>query len=347
MKSILSSSSLSLLFFLISIPAANAAGSLLRVTCEGADIGAEVSINGTFKGECPVDIQILEGQYKLRVEMKIDAMHERVFEQDIRMGDGIVKKIEAVLTTGLNAEGRRIEEQRIAAERVVATRRESEARAAAEAEAQRQAEETAKREAAEREAATQALAELAQHMVHIPGKNYELGKYEVTQDEWRGVMDNNPSYFTNCGGNCPVEQVSWNDIQKFLQKLNAKTGKQYRLPTEAEWQYACFGGQGGLFSEPEYCGGNDLNTVGWYSENSGNATHPVGQKQANGYGLYDMSGNVWEWMENCYDNSCGERALRGGSWFSNPNFARAAFRNNKTPARQLHNYGFRVARTLP
>ena len=179
-------------------------------------------------------------------------------------------------------------------------------------------------------------------MVRIPGRNYEMGKYAVTQKEWRDVMGNNPSAFSNCGDNCPVEQVSWDDIHIFLQKLNAKTGRQYRLPNETEWEYACYGG-----STSEYCGSNDINAVAWYKENSNSTTHPVGQKQANGYGLYDMSGNVWQWMENKYDNEHDWRALRGGSWGYEPQLVRAAFRNWLDAAVRGNYLGFRLARTLP
>lgn len=179
-------------------------------------------------------------------------------------------------------------------------------------------------------------------MVHIPGKNYELGKYEVTQGQWRAVMGNDPSKFTNCGDTCPVEQVSWNDIQEFLQKLNAKTGRQYRLPSKAEWEYACYGG-----SQTEYCGGNDINAVAWYEENSNSTTHPVGQKQANGYGLYDMSGNVAEWMENKASNEHDLRYLLGGAWYTSPRSARAANNFGFEPTLRSRGLGFRLARTLP
>lgn len=179
-------------------------------------------------------------------------------------------------------------------------------------------------------------------MVRIPGKNYEIGKYEVTQGEWRAVMGNNPSQFSNCGDTCPVEQVSWNDVQEFIQKLNAKTGRQYRLPTEAEWEYACYGG-----SQAEYCGGNNIDSVAWYDGNSGNTTHSAGQKQANGYGLYDMSGNVWEWMSDCYNGNCEERVLRGGSWGNVPGYARAADRSRGSMVYRYDYEGFRLARTLP
>lgn len=184
-------------------------------------------------------------------------------------------------------------------------------------------------------------APLAPAMVHIPGKNYEIGKFEVTQGEWTAVMGSNPSNFTRCGDRCPVEQVSWDDIQIFLQKINAKTGKQYRLPTEAEWEYACSGG-----SQNEYCGGNDLNTVAWTDGNSNQQTHPVGQKQANGYGLYDMTGNVWEWVNDCWQGECARRALRGGSWLNFPQLAHVVPRGRYATANR-DDIGFRLARTLP
>ena len=177
-------------------------------------------------------------------------------------------------------------------------------------------------------------------MIRIPGKNYEIGKYDVTQAEWRAVMGSNPSFFSQCGDSCPVENVSWNDVQLFIQKLNSATGKQYRLPSEAEWEYACYGG-----SQTKYCGSDDLNSVAWYNENS-TSTHPVGQKQANGYGLYDMSGNVWEWMSDYYNGNCETRVLRGGSWSFGPNFLRAAYRSIGVPLNRNNNFGFRVARTL-
>ncbi|MFA6922311.1 MAG: SUMF1/EgtB/PvdO family nonheme iron enzyme [Gallionella sp.] len=179
-------------------------------------------------------------------------------------------------------------------------------------------------------------------MVHIPGKNYELGKYEVTQYQWRAVMGNDPSKFTNCGDTCPVEQVSWNDIQEYLQKLNAKTGRQYRLPSKAEWEYACYGS-----SQTEYCGGNDINAVAWYEENSNSATHPVGQKQANGYGLYDMSGNVAEWIEDKASNEHDLRYLLGSDWYTSQRSARAVNNLGFEPTLRRSDIGFRLARTFP
>ena len=177
-------------------------------------------------------------------------------------------------------------------------------------------------------------------MVAIPGKDYEMGKTEVTQAQWRAVMGNNPSYFSSCGDDCPVEKVSWDDIQDYLKKLNQMSGGQYRLPNEDEWKHACDGG-----SSQEYCGSNNLDAVSWYDKNSGGKTRPVGQKHANGYGLYDMTGNVWEWQQDCYDGDCSERVLRGGSWSVNSGNARAANRNRISPSRRDSYDGFRVARS--
>jgi Tfp pilus assembly protein PilF len=179
-------------------------------------------------------------------------------------------------------------------------------------------------------------------MVAIPGAAFEIGKYKVTQGEWRAVMGNNLSHFNNCDVSCPAESVSWNDVQEFIQKLNARTGKQYRLPTEAEWERACYGG-----SHTDYCGGNDLDAVGWYNGNSNFETHPVGQKKANAYGLYDMTGNVWEWMSDCpVANTCSSRSIRGGSWMDAPQYQLAAYRDRGSVEFRNFFIGFRLARTL-
>ena len=131
------------------------------------------------------------------------------------------------------------------------------------------------------------------HRVTI-NRAFAIGKTEVTQGQWKAIMGNNPSKFVECGDNCPVEQVSWDDAQAFIEKLNTKTGKKYRLPSEAEWEYACRAG-----GQHEYCGGNNLDSIAWYGAlakpagNSNKTTNPVAAKQANAFGLYDMSGNVW------------------------------------------------------
>jgi formylglycine-generating enzyme required for sulfatase activity len=179
-------------------------------------------------------------------------------------------------------------------------------------------------------------------MVRIPGKNYEIGKYEVTQAQWRSVMDGNPSKFGKCGDNCPVEKVSWDDVQSYIQILNAKTGRQYRLPTEEEWEFACYGG-----IQSTYCGGNDVDKVAWTEDKGNEQTHQVGQKQANGYGLYDMSGNVMEWTNDCWEGNCSLRVFRGGSWLNSPRDARVSYRIMFITSIRNSSGGFRLARTIP
>jgi tetratricopeptide (TPR) repeat protein len=175
-------------------------------------------------------------------------------------------------------------------------------------------------------------------MVVIPaggtiGRSFAIGKTEVTQAQWTAIMGNNPSHFSgglftsNCGTDCPVEKVSCNDVKEFIQKLNAKTGKQYRLPSEAEWEYACRAGE-----QQEYCGSDSVDSVAWYYGNSGRTTHPVALKQPNAYGLYDMSGNVWEWVEDC--------VRRGGSWVSDAQITRAARRFGLEPVSVAASTGF-------
>ena len=187
-------------------------------------------------------------------------------------------------------------------------------------------------------------------------KGFALGRTEVTQGQWRAVMGNNPSRFSSCGDDCPVEQVSWDDAKTFIQRLNAKAGKSYRLPSEAEWEYACRAG-----GTHTYCGSENIDSVAWYSSNSSSKTHSVTGKQAIAWGLHDMSGNVWEWVEDCWNGSyngapsdgsawtsgdCSLRVLRGGSWDNDPQVARAADRYRFTAGNRVVNGGFRLARTL-
>lgn len=177
-------------------------------------------------------------------------------------------------------------------------------------------------------------------MVRIPRRNFEIGKCPVTQKEWRDVMGNNPSHFKDGGDACPVEQVSWYDVQEFIRKLNAMTGKQYRLPTVDEWVYACHGG-----SETGPRGRDDVNAVAWYYGNSNGTTHPVGLKQANGYGLYDMFGNVCEWMEDIQYEESDTREVRGGSWLHDQMMVRGLGHMGGAPAEARYKtIGFRLAR---
>ena len=194
-------------------------------------------------------------------------------------------------------------------------------------------------------------------------RGFYLGKYEVTQRQWESVMGSNPSRFKNCGENCPVEKVSWNDVQEFLRKLNARSGgRRYRLPTEAEWEYAARGGTTADTYAEDLTNplGNDpvLNRIAWYDENSGGRTHPVGRKAPNGWGLHDMLGNVREWVGDRYGDYPGGRVtdpvgprsgsyrvLRGGSWNGIASNCRSANRFRGSPGYRVINLGFRLLRT--
>ncbi len=184
--------------------------------------------------------------------------------------------------------------------------------------------------------------------------SFSIGQTEVTQALWEAVLASNPS--VSKGHNRPVESVSWKDCQKFIQKLNKLTGQRFRLPTEAEWEYAARGGN--KSKGYMYSGSNDLGSVAWYDDNSGRSTHDVATKAPNELGLYDMSGNVYEWCQDWYDfgyykkspsgNPSGppsgsNRVLRGGSWCYNVTSCRVANRYYYAPAFRFNYMGFRLA----
>lgn len=186
--------------------------------------------------------------------------------------------------------------------------------------------------------------------------DFYIGKYEVTQAQWKEIMGENPSHFAGCD-DCPVERISWLDVQEFLTKLNELTGKNYRLPSEAEWEYAAKGGENSRGFR--YAGKNNINFVSWYSGNSGNKTQPVGQKEPNELGLYDMSGNVWEWVNDWFDfytdspkvNPKGPengdfRIVKGGSWFGYIGGSRVSCRGSDDPSNKRSYIGFRIARSV-
>jgi formylglycine-generating enzyme required for sulfatase activity len=188
-------------------------------------------------------------------------------------------------------------------------------------------------------------------------KGFLMATTPVTQSQWQKVMGKNPSYFKENGNNCPVEQVSWEDAQQFIAKLNEmEQTNTYCLPTEAQWEYACRAG-----STTRYCFGDDekiLKDYAWYNKNSGGKTHPVKQKNPNSWGLYDMHGNVREWCEDWYGNYPNEpvtdptgppsgesRVLRGGSWYFYPRGLRSAIRGDDSPGNRFNHFGFRLLRT--
>lgn len=217
-----------------------------------------------------------------------------------------------------------------------------------------------------------------QHRVTLT-RGYKMQTTEVTQGQWRAVMGSNRSKFKNCGDNCPVEQVSWNDAQEFIRVLDQKEGtNRYRLPTEAEWEYAARAGSSTVFTNggiTEFKCGYDskLDAMGWYCGNSGvtyggcydastwggpkcGGTHPVAGKQSNALGLYDMHGNVWEWCQDWKGDypagsvtdptgpsSGSNRVNRGGSWNNNARNCRPANRNRNKPGNRNNDLGFRLA----
>ncbi|MDP2216067.1 MAG: formylglycine-generating enzyme family protein [Methanolobus sp.] len=200
------------------------------------------------------------------------------------------------------------------------------------------------------------------HKVKIP-KPFYMARYEVTQKQWTMLMGENPSFFE--GDDLPVEQVSWNDAQEFVKKLNElEDTDKYRLPTEAEWEYACRAGTTSVFSFTEEATDLDeygwSDTYGWCAINSNRTTHPVGEKEPNQWGLYDMHGNVWEWTQDNWhdtyedaptDGSAWEedsiiRVGRGGSWMDGPNICQSAFRGQLDADSSINVLGFRLVREV-
>ena len=187
-------------------------------------------------------------------------------------------------------------------------------------------------------------------------KGFFMQTTQVTQGQWKALMGKNPSSFKKCGDDCPVEGVSWNDAQDFIKKLNKHEGvNNYRLPTEAEWEYAARAG-----SNTDYCFGDDeaeLTKYAWYVKNSGRRTHPVALKKPNDWGLYDMHGNVWEWVQDWYGDypsgsvtdpvgpeNGSDRVIRGGSWYDCARRCRSAFRYYYAPVNRYYDgVGFRLS----
>lgn len=190
--------------------------------------------------------------------------------------------------------------------------------------------------------------------------SFQIGRYQVTQEEWEAVIGSNPS--KNKGARRPVDLDGWSDCQEFIKRLNDITGMRFRSPTEAEWEFAALGGN--KSKGFTYSGGNDLDDVAWYrnnafksgEDNPGFGTHPVGQKRPNELGLYDMTGNVWEWCGDCYDNQGlsartdadghalrSYYAFRGGGWKSTAGHCRISCRVISSPTERRESLGFRLA----
>lgn len=191
------------------------------------------------------------------------------------------------------------------------------------------------------------IADECPHAVRV--KDFYIGKYEVTQEDWTEIMGTNPSKFSDCTY-CPVEQVSWDDIQEFIQSLNMKKGETFRLPTEEEWEFAAIGGNGG--NGYIYAGSNTAKKVAWFEGNAAGRPHPVGQLLPNELGLYDMSGNIWEWTNNkkipypcdTIGKVFDSKVLRGGSFSHRISNLRVRDRNGRNSTMRLPTLGFRLAK---
>jgi hypothetical protein len=184
-------------------------------------------------------------------------------------------------------------------------------------------------------------------MVAIPGKDYAIGQYEVTVAEWNacvaggGCNDHKPNSDSD-DGKLPIGNINWNDAVAYTQWISTKTGRSYRLPAEKEWEFACDGGH-----KAQYCGSDDAGKVAWFPSNSSGHAHTVGAKQANGYGLYDMSGNLWEWLNDCVDKACTKyHMLRGGSVKEKVEIEHAKGRLGVESRERRSDFGFRLATTL-
>ncbi|CAH1386431.1 formylglycine-generating enzyme family protein [Candidatus Nitrotoga sp. M5] len=319
---------LSLLVLAASSSNVYADSSILRVVCTGDDVGAEVSVNGKFKGECPLDVKVPMGTLKLKVQKKVDAFNDRIFEQEIGVDYAVVKRVVVLLgAPQLNAEGQRVQSEQL---KIAKTN-------------EKQVDEKLK------------ACTFCPEMVPIPGTDFEIGKYTVTFDEWDACVADGgcdgyvPAQEEIGRGLQPVINVSWNDAQNYIEWLSNKTGKTYRLPSEREWQIAARAG-----TTTQYYWGNELGSKNANCRGCDNdyakkkyTTTQVGSYPPNPYGLYDMLGNVWEWTDGCREGDCAKLVLRGGSFEYEPEYLTARYREGIEATERINNLGFRLARTLP
>jgi len=351
--------------FVLATPLSVYAVSELQVDCTGEDIDAEVTLNGEFKGGCPIELKVQPGTMKLRVVKKVDALHERVFEKEIRLGDEVKKKVEARLTT-----------QPVVAATIQPTAREILKRPQPEMKQPEQIRIPStmlefKEQGVEpgngksfkdcQNCPEMVMVPPGQFMMGIPGSQkqqtisqaFAVGKYEVTFAEWDACV---------AGGGCaryrpddqgwgrgrqPVVNVSWNDAQKYVRWLSQKTGKNYRLLTETEWEYAARAGTVTAYPWGDAIGSGNANCNGCGSQWDNKQPAPVGSFKANAFGLYDMNGNVCEWTDGCIDVNCNARAVRGGSWFYDALYVRSTQRSGDSPTARDYDDGIRVARDIP
>jgi formylglycine-generating enzyme required for sulfatase activity len=359
------------------------ATSALRILCEDDAAGAEVTINGQFKGECPLDMQVPAGEFKLVAIKPVDAGHERRFEQDIKLGDNVVKKVEVALS---DSQPTAEEMEKIKKQAAEERKKSAEALETLKAQGIEPGNGKSFRDCPDcpemvilppgeftmgspESEAKRGSDEGPQHKVTI-AYPFAAGKYEVTFAEWdacvaAGGCDHRPKDEGWGRGKRPVINVSWNDAQQYTKWLSQKTGQAYRLLSEAEWEYAARAGTSTPFytgncintDQANYDGsGYDYNNCGAKTGSYRNQTVAVGSFAPNAFGLYDMSGNVWEQVEDSFHGSYNGapsdgsawtgrkiRLLRGGAWNVSPNNLRAANRTIITLGNR-GSVGFRVAR---
>lgn len=295
---------------------AYAASSTLSVMCKGSDVGAEIFVNDKFKGECPLDIKVPTGTLKLKVQKKNSGGSDRIFEQEIQVNYNVVKTVDVLLVDKAAPEGK---QSKSAPKKVAGT-----------------------------------ACTACPVMVPIPGTDFELGKYTVTFDEWDACVADG-----GCNGYTPpdewgrlrqpVTNVSWNDVQSYLEWLSQKTGKTYRLPSERELELATRAGTSTQYYWGDELGSKNANCNGCESR-YGKRTHlpaVVGTFKPNPYGLYDMVGNVWQWTDGCREGDCAKLILRGGSFEYGSESFNVSYREGIEATERINNLGFRVARTIP
>lgn len=342
-----------ILAFILTTPLAAYAASELQVACKGEDEDAAVTINGEFKGYCPILLlDIKPGVLKLRVVKKVDALHERVFEKEIQLGDGEKMKVDVMPATQTIAagEGQNTEQARKSVESTLLAFKEQGVEPG-----------NGKPFKDCQNCPEMVLIPPGSFMMGVPGSQqrrtisqaFAVGKYEVTFAEWDACVAGG-----GCGkyrpddqgwgrGRQPVINVSWEDAKQYVRWLSQKTGNSYRLLTEVEWEYAARAGTTTAYSWGDAIGSGNANCNGCGSQWDNKQPAPVGSFRANAFGLYDVHGNVCEKVEDCVNDNCAMRVFRGGSWFYDPRSVSSAYRGSDHINNRDIDDGFRVARTLP
>ena len=343
-----------ILTFVLATPLAAYAVSELQVACKGEDEDAVVTLNGEFKGYCPILLEVKSGTLKLRVVKKVDALHERVFEKEIRLGDDEKKKVEVRLTTQLTATGQRKKTELLPAAKQLKSTLLAFKEQGVEPGNGKSFKDC-------QNCPEMVLVPPGRFMMGIPGSQqqqiisqaFAVGKYEVTFAEWDasvadgGCAGYRPNDQGWGRGRQPVINVSWDDAKQYVRWLSQKTGNSYRLLTEVEWEYAARARTTTAYPWGDVIGSGNANCNGCGSQWDNKQPAPVGSFRANAFGLYDMHGNVCEWTDDCINDNCGIRVVRGGSWYYDPPSVSSTYRGGDSIEARDFDDGFRVARTLP